>query len=140
MTKEPEDGRETELRDQWATIAFREVLARSGERISEYHAEPIARKAYEFAEAMLRHRRLHVTGNHLTNDIPIDSQQQGISTRLRSFFRKKGVTTWGEVCQYSLDEWLEQKGFGVTALDELKRHIEKLGLKIRYHRDPDRGR
>jgi len=54
-----------------------------------------------------------------------------LSLRARKCMNKLGITTVGELIQKTANELLEVKNFGVTSLEEVRKKLAQLGVKLR---------
>jgi DNA-directed RNA polymerase alpha subunit len=64
-------------------------------------------------------------------DIPIELL--GLSVRTTNLIEVEGIRTIGELCSRTESELLDVRNFGKTALREIQRKLDEIGLRLGMH-------
>jgi DNA-directed RNA polymerase subunit alpha len=100
---------------------IKEILATKNLRLGMAHAEAVASMG-----ALLRERAADENSEVLNKPI----HELELSIRARRTVENLGCLTVSDVLQHSEEELLSMPNFGVTSLQELKRKLEDLGVKL----------
>lgn len=100
---------------------IKEILASKNLRLGMNHSEAVAS-----IEAMSRPRATGENADVLNKPI----SDLDLSIRARRTVENVGCLTVGDIVQHAEEELLSMPNFGVTSLQELKRKLSELGLKL----------
>jgi len=101
---------------------IRQLLAAKGLRIGMF-AEKVATPSFVIEEDELTEAEREAM------DKPISELK--LTARSNKCMQKLGITTIGQLMQYTADQLLEVKNFGMTSLNEVRRKLSEMGLKLK---------
>ena len=125
-----------ELSYALARESYWRALAKADEESHEGKSASAVTAAYEtLSNALLAHNRSGYNRPpvlqpfSLGDDQPVENLN--LSIRTTNHIREFGIKTIGELCDKTLDQFLERRGFGMGSRNELENSLARVGRSLR---------